>query len=498
MAERPAAAKVTRVGRLAAAPAAAAGAAAPPVEEPFAEPCTHAHGSVEGLDAAVMQSLLQGIVGQVQERHPAADEPPTPPVPASPAGAAFPAATHRKQSKFILTRQKQEPAAAAPASAAVAPAAAASPSDPARARPAVVQPAAAAAAGDDQAVIEAESRDILAHMSAEQLEEARREVLSRLKPSAVEFLRHRGQAKAAAPAPPLAQAVSPSEAAPAARMAPGGDAGHAGSSSAALAAAPRVEQHLHTAGPPTDAASNRVSAVGRLLFDISGHVVGLKALDPAAAAPAAPAAAALGAGAAVVRRDPLSTDMVAGGGAEQGQPAQPESYTLDEACLLTRSGLPQQRQLALRLLGAVLAQARPRGSHSSGPARPVPLPPDVTAELGGGDGQGAAPDWSAVWHYALHSAEVAMVLRVALDGAHQPVISAASEAVAALVGAAGPASLTEDATAEAADAHPLTGWPQIPFRHLQRLDRGGAWLAVPTLADVQHSAAGELFIGQAG
>ena len=41
----------------------------------------------------------------------------------------------------------------------------------------------------------------------------------------------------------------------------------------------------------------------------------------------------------------------------------PEGYTLQEACTLTRSSLTKQRVLALHLLSAVLAAARPQASH---------------------------------------------------------------------------------------------------------------------------------------
>lgn len=160
-------------------------------------------------------------------------------------------------------------------------------------------------------------------------------------------------------------------------------------------------------------------------------------------------------------------------------------YSVGEACLLARSSLPQQRVLALRLLCAVLARARPRPCGPPG-GGPVPLPADVAAQLAqelqqaqtlsqpeqqlaGAQPQPAAPrpDWLAVWHHALHSADITPLLRRSLDDQHVAVAAAAAEALAALLGAAGPAGTAEEAAAEAADASPLTGLPAPPLRHLQ-------------------------------
>lgn len=151
---------------------------------------------------------------------------------------------------------------------------------------------------------------------------------------------------------------------------------------------------------------------------------------------------------------------------------------MQEACLLARSSLPQQRVLALRLLGAVLALSRPSMAGASAVAL-VPLPPVVTAALLQ-EGEPAAAvaaagglEWSAVWHNALHVADANLLLRRSLDDANTAVAAAAAEALAALVGAAGPGAVAEEAATEAVDACPLTGWPAPPLRHMQVI--GGAW-----------------------
>ena len=151
---------------------------------------------------------------------------------------------------------------------------------------------------------------------------------------------------------------------------------------------------------------------------------------------------------------------------------------MEEACLLARSSLPQQRTLALRLLGAVLALSRPSIGRPSSAA--VTLPHALVAELEGeGQWATAALEWTTVWHHALHTAEVALMLRRSLDDSHPAVSAAAAEALAALLGAAGPAAAAEEAAGEAADACTLTGWPAPPMVHLQRPTAGGAWMAAP-------------------
>ena len=60
----------------------------------------------------------------------------------------------------------------------------------------------------------------------------------------------------------------------------------------------------------------------------------------------------------------------------QDEGCSPEGYTLQEACTLTRSSLAKQRVLAVRILAAVMAAARPQASHHD--AAGVLLPQRVT------------------------------------------------------------------------------------------------------------------------
>jgi hypothetical protein len=175
-----------------------------------------------------------------------------------------------------------------------------------------------------------------------------------------------------------------------------------------------------------------------------------------------------------------------------------EGYSVQEACLLARSSLPQQRVLALRLLAAVLALSRPSVAPSSS-NRLVPLPAAVAAELLAAAqqqqqqvaGAAAGTEWVAVWHHALHAADIVLLLRRSLDDSHPAVAAAAAEALAALLGAAGPASTAEEAAAEAGDACPLTGWPTPPLRHMQRPTASGAWVAAPPRPGRQPAGEGD-------
>ena len=60
----------------------------------------------------------------------------------------------------------------------------------------------------------------------------------------------------------------------------------------------------------------------------------------------------------------------------QDEGSSPEGYTLQEACTLTRSSLTKQRVLAVRILAAVMAAARPQARHHD--AAGVLLPQHVT------------------------------------------------------------------------------------------------------------------------
>ena len=269
----------------------------------------------------------------------------------------------------------------------------------------------------DPSSIDTENRALLAGMTPEEVAAAREEALSRLPPGAAEFLRQRGAAReraqregGRAPAAAAAAAAAPAAAEAEPRLLP------------SPAARPQpFPGSARAASPPADggegAGDGGGSAAARLRWGLDGR--------PAGAAPASEGSSRAEAG-QVTRRDVLQ--QAAQGGAPQG-------YSLTEAALLARSSLPQQRVAALRLLAAVLSQARPAPSAAAGAAATVELPPEVAAALWPAEAPAArAVTWTEVWYHALHDVEVVMALRLALDDPHLAVIAAAAEALAALLG----------------------------------------------------------------
>ena len=489
------AAKVTRVSRRPAAAASTGGGSSTgPPPQPAAACAVHGPGcqghhhtedvagqeqQMAGLMAA-MQSALKDIVGDVQERATAAPpQPPTAPkAPAAEApGGAFPTATHRKLSKFALGRQQQRSGGVAAAAA-----------GPPAAQPAPGEAPAGAAAADDEIRIDAENRQLLAAMSEEQLAAAREEVLQRLPPGAAEFLRRRGAEKATK-AGTAAGSEAAAAAGPAAAAAAAGPPS-APKQPAARPLAPRRQQQQSQLrpAPGSDDGESQASLAARLRFDVDGAVVGLRAAG--SSADVSPAE--------VAERDPLRYGGIGSEGwverrsscpgwlqscrtgcrtiniarlaaracCRQEDGAVGEGYSVQEACLLARSSVPQQRVLALRLLRSVLALSRPSVAASG--SGPVPLPAAVAAQLQQeGQRETAAVEWVAVWHHALHAADVVLLLRRSLDDSHSAVVAAAAEAVAVLLGTSGPAGAAEETAAETADACTLTGWPVPAMRHMQ-------------------------------
>ncbi|DBA68651.1 TPA: hypothetical protein ACH3X2_013454 [Trebouxia sp. C0005] len=551
--QRPAA-KATRIVRKAEACAPPASKPAISQEQPTTNSCSSPCDDFNGL----LPGLL-GILTNVQEKLALGHVAP----PSGPAGgAAFPKATHRKLSKFALSRQQpkapqtpghapnvtlpesascippsadrvqsspttpglppsmQSPNAAsgcasAPASAAAS--AAASPSNTYHKADAVaavnqsmmgldVSPA-------DQRRIDEENSQLVKSMSPAEVEQARLELMSRLSPSAQAFLAKRAAAKqrnsyamphaattedqpataggasATARATPTSAAKQSSTAGQEFQSAPSGVAGNASKAGSAVKsstagkagitgtagkaskagstqASVADSQHTPSAERDTGANSNSHASadgdiVGRLRFSLEGQVVGLKAVADAARGP--------GDDQQVVQRDIL----------RQSEGSSPQGYTLQEACMLARSSLTQQRVLALHILAAVLAAARPQATHQQAAGVLTPRPVKIPLHLSTSDNMVTRVTWLLVWEYALQEVEVATVLRRLLDDAHMSVVTAAAEAMAVLVGP-GP---EEEQVWEAAHCNPGTGCPSVPWRYCARPHLVGAWVTTPVDRD---------------
>ena len=65
----------------------------------------------------------------------------------------------------------------------------------------------------------------------------------------------------------------------------------------------------------------------------------------------------------------------------QSEGTSPEGYTLQEACVMTCSSLPKQRVLALRIISAVLAAARPQPSHHNSAGGLIPQHVDLPSTV---------------------------------------------------------------------------------------------------------------------
>ncbi|DBA80705.1 TPA: hypothetical protein ACH3X1_007944 [Trebouxia sp. C0004] len=548
--QRPAA-KATRIVRK-------AEPCAPPASKPATpnEQLTTNHCGTTSDDFNGLLPGMLGILTNVQEK-PALGHVAPPCAPAG--GAAFPKATHRKLSKFSLSRQQPKapqppghaPNATLPESSSVIPpsahsvqsspttsglppsmqlpnAASGSASAPASAAasPSVTVPhhkADAVADADqnvrgldvspaDQRRIDEENRQLVNSMSPAEIEEARLELMSRLSPSAQAFLAKRavvtqrnaamaraatrgdqpattGGGSATARADPTTaakqaatagqqpqsasndaagnaskagSAVKPSTAGKAFTSGTASDASKAGTTQTSIA----HSRHASSAERDTGANSNSIASadvdvVGRLRFSLEGQVVGLKAVADAARGP--------GDGQQVVQRDIL----------RQSEGSSPQGYTLQEACMLARSSVTKQRVLALRILAAVLAAARPQASHQQAAGVLMPQPVKLPLHLSTNNKMLASITWLSVWELALQEVQVATVLRRLLDDAHMSVVTAAAEAMAVLVGL-GP---EEEEVWEAARCNPGTGCPSVPWRYCARPHPVGAWVSTPVGRD---------------
>lgn len=458
---------------------------------------------------ASMQSAMKGIVGEVQERSQQSAQPPAVPIPprlSTTAGAAFPAAMHRKQSKFSLARQRKgaEGPASAPASDNNKNPAPAQPFLPAV--PSQLSPVATSAT--DAESISAETSSLLAAMSPEQVAAAREEVLSRLPPAAAEFLRRRGAQKAAAGASGSAGGTVGGTAVTVAKPEhasslntnmnasnnsnqssenkPNSDAEQRG---VALTTTPTATPSSQTLPQSSDISKSHASTfqtgpssisssasmlAGCLRFDVKGQVVGLKALKTPTTmdttstststnsgggqTPAGSRAAARAELDDVISRDPIRQ--------AEGQ-APVEGYTIEEACLLARSSVVPQRLFALRLLRSILLLAKPSGDATINSTE-VPVPTEFN--------RGAAKvNWEDVWRHAMHVAQVPVIVRIALDDRSPVVIAAAADALEALLR---PSPIVYRSI-KAAEENPVIGWPSCPARHLQRPNASTPWVVAP-------------------
>ena len=277
------------------------------------------------------------------------------------------------------------------------------------------------------ATSEPSSDDVLKDMNPSDIASAVDELKSRLSPATLEFLKKRGQIKINSSATELKSEVDIPAASIAKRM---------------VARVPddfEEDSGVLVADP-------RLAA--RLRFSLHAQVVSIQPDGEKSTQEQ------------VLLRDALRTDMR----------LVPEGYTITEILILARSSLPNHRALAMRMLSDVLTMARPSSVPLSSltiklMSEPVSIPASLNPQR--------TVFWHEVWQYAVHDLPVTPHIRLALDDDHAQVITAATQALAALLCPSAKDSMEIEA-AECCSS--TTGWPMCAREcYLQRPDAAGVW-----------------------
>lgn len=473
------------------------------------------------------------ILGEIQERSPPSFTPMT--VPSSGA-EGFPKATHRKQSSFLLSRRTESTkrddlnvlSQRAP------------PPNESIEKHLKPRDALDATMSDHQLSgltekerIDAENAKLISSMTEEQIRDALSDVVTRLSPRLVSFLRGRGSRKVenggSFPSADVEgdngdpeDGVGIEQNPPRNHQQPSSVLNAEATCQAKISEsnedrfAKRPPTSLASRGEFTEALTSETlqnRSVARIRFSITGELSGGFGDDITSAegltclASEQPVARVLR---NVVTRDPLR--QAEGSVSSDG-------YTLIEACLLARSSMPQQRVLALRLLGSVLSMIHPQYAIVEKSSNRESLNEFESEGRAGGCGGGGGGDNGRssfrecelrnsethlthamkmdLWHHALRDANIAVVLRYALDDTNPHVVTAAAEALASLLGLGTyhhslEASMSS-VISEVTEAIPFLGRPKLPHRHMQRLTASQCWLTSPLdLQEARARAAGAM------
>ncbi|PNY05414.1 RNA polymerase II-associated protein [Trifolium pratense] len=246
--------------------------------------------------------------------------------------------------------------------------------------------------------IDSENRARIQQMSAEEIAEARADIMEKISPSLLKVLQKRGMEKLKKPNSSKSEVGTVSKSV------------NQQVQSTQEAKRLQTEDNISkkqlddknvsgktsttTSSSAWNAWSNRVEAVRELRFSLSGDVVDTEQ-EPVYDN--------------ITERDYLRTE---------GDPGA-AGYTIKEALALTRSVVPGQRSLALHLLSSVLDKAlsyicKDRTGNMTQKGNEVEKP----------------VDWVAVWTYALGpQPELALSLRICLDDNHNSVVMACAKVV---------------------------------------------------------------------
>ena len=311
---------------------------------------------------------------------------------------AFPEATHRSMSKFKFARAKREEKQDKVSSKEYQ-------------------------GGDScEASVSGDAEAMLQSMSPDEIESARKELLSRLPQKTVEFLKTRGRKSS------TVSSINEGKSAPR-KM-----------GEAPVRSAP-------TPGP----------IVERLRFSIEGRVVGIS--------PFKTQADRLSKDKVVLQRDLIRQS--------EGTVDGTDSYTIMECSTLARSTDVNQRVLGLRFLSNILESCRDI-TWEHGAQANTALVDSIPEEVQNEYETPSSTSWIQVWQHAVYSAQVTKVIRYALDDEKLKVVVEACRALNALVGLP---RIGKDILI-AADTCPSIGLPKCPVNHMQRSD-DGVWVSMP-------------------
>ncbi|KAF5727128.1 putative RNA polymerase II-associated protein 1 [Tripterygium wilfordii] len=224
--------------------------------------------------------------------------------------------------------------------------------------------------------IDSENRSRLQNMSAEEIAEARAEIMEKMDPALLNLLKRRGEEK-------LKKQKS---------------------SRADMAIGKKLDQF---SGNTRDVWTERVEAVRELRFSLDGDVITNENVQM----PDNGKSSAYHRHNAedVTDRDFLRTE---------GDPSA-AGYTIKEAVTLTRSVIPGQRTLALHLLASVLDKAIHNICHNL-----------EGCNMGSAGRVDRSADWQAIWAFALGpEPELALSMRMCLDDNHSSVVLACAKVI---------------------------------------------------------------------
>lgn len=367
----------------------------------------------DAIQSALPEDIMLPIIGDVKERGGEEDDgcvrmPAVAGGSGGDTGVAFPVAQHRSMSKFKLGRTKHE----------------------------TNKKSHVRMIAKDEDVSNT-SDAMLAEMSPEEIEEAKREILSKLPGKTVEFLKKRHLDKKQMNEKDRGKVINKKE--------------------------EEIEAHVVQKNAPIDAGKSTLSGkvsslVERLRFDMDGK------MDTSLANASN--------GYRTMAEDVLQRDPVR---QSQGVVESSLYYSVLEACTLSQSSEFRQRVVGLKILGGVLQACR-QGLGENGNDSIVPVSSELKRNISLEGLEHECPvTWLAIWRHATYSAEVAKVIRYCMDDSRAAIIL---EACAALVCCIEPCKMERDIM-EASDNNPMVGWPKMPLQHVQRANKRSEWLSAP-------------------